>query len=60
VREGRFIRWCYDGPVVASLVRFLWVLVGAPLWWGPLWVFVLCNEFLHLCPPPPPPNFSIM
>jgi len=23
VREGRFIRWCYDGPVVASLVRFL-------------------------------------
>jgi hypothetical protein len=28
---------------------FLSVFVGAPLWWGPLWVFVFCNEFLHLC-----------
>jgi hypothetical protein len=23
VREGRFIRWCYDSPLGASLVRFL-------------------------------------
>ncbi len=38
------------GPPRASLVRFLWVLVGAPLWWGPLWLFFLGMNFF-ICAP---------